>query len=133
MSRIHIPAYPDSTTVQVQPAQVHTSGQTAGYIELTLQLDGQATREDLHHHLRLGVPGELELLEPTSMSDAPGVPDGVVITFFSAQVSNAGRLPHRIELQWLDDHDTWMIEIPFEQATAEMLPEENEDAELPGN
>lgn len=128
--QIRIPLDDHELAVNVPPAQIFTSGTNAGYIELELHSDESLPIKRLYDGLRLEIPGELQPLAPTAhdLKDT-----GAVLTFFSAQVSNAGRLPHAINLVWDENGPRPLSELAFVEAGAERLPEVNGEAELAGD
>ncbi|HUG91578.1 MAG TPA: hypothetical protein VML55_12120 [Planctomycetaceae bacterium] len=126
---IHIPLSDRELAVHTLPALVFTSGSNAGYIEVTLQSEEPLPLKRLYDGLRLHVPGELELLPPTA-HDETGT--GAVFMFFSAEVSNSGRLPHAVGLVWGENGQRPIAPLAFEEAGSERLREMGGDPELAG-
>jgi hypothetical protein len=124
---IHIPLDGRELPVEALPAQIFTSGTNAGYIEVTFRAGDPLPVQQLYHGLRLHVPGELDLLRPTA-HDANGA--GAVFTFFSAEVSNSGRLPHTLGLVWQDGGPRPVAPLAFEEAGPERLQELDGEPDL---
>ncbi|MBW3541216.1 MAG: hypothetical protein KY476_13185 [Planctomycetes bacterium] len=116
--------------VEVPPVQIFTSGTDAGYVELSLRADQALPMKKLYDHLRLVVPGELNPLRPTAHDEQPG---GVVLTFFSAEVSNSSRPPHTLSLLWKSADKRVLGAVPFEVTGSRRLREVTGDAELAGH
>jgi hypothetical protein len=128
--KIHIPFGDQELAVEVPPVQIFTSGTNAGYIEVELHSEGPLPLKRLYDGFRLHVPGELELLRPTA-HDPTG--RGAVFTFFSAEVSNSGRLPHALGLVWSENGHQPVAPLAFEEAGPERLRELAADPELAGH
>ena len=127
---IHIPLSDRELTLEAPPAQIFTSGSNAGYIEVRLQSDGPLPLKRLYDGLRLHVPGELDVLRPTA-HDETGT--GAVFTFFSAEVSNSGRLPHAVGLVWSENGHQPIAPLAFQEVDHHRLQETNGDSELAGH
>jgi hypothetical protein len=117
-------------TLEATPAQVFTSGANAGYIEVELQSGEPLPLRQLYDGLRLHVPGEIELLRPTA-HDETGT--GAMFTFFSAEVSNSGRLPHAVGLVWSENGHRPIAPLAFEEVDRHRLRERGGDPELAGH
>jgi hypothetical protein len=127
--KIHIPLDHQELAIEAEPAQIFTSGTNAGYIEVPLNSDAPLPLKRLYEGLRLHVPGELELLRATA-HDPTG--RGAVFTFFSAEVSNSGRLPHTLGLVWGENGHQPVAPLAFEDAGPARLRELAADPELAG-
>lgn len=75
----------------------HIAGGSAGNLRLDIQIDEMATAEIAADRVTLVIPGELSPLTPTG---AIGEKGRYVISYFSSDVSNAGKLPSEAVVHW---------------------------------
>lgn len=91
-STVHRPSTSDRTHTQDQHKLiVHFAGEKAGLMQVEVELPPQI-REDAadSEDVRLEIPGETTPLKPLDVTDADG---HHVVSFFSADIANAGHLP----------------------------------------
>lgn len=76
---------------------VEISGRDAGSMRLDLDVAEFDTAEDAAEHVKLVIPGEYS---PLNATDVVGENGRFVISFFSADIANAGHLPAQAIASW---------------------------------
>lgn len=107
----------------------HIAGEAAGNLRLDIEISEISNAEAAAELVTLAIPGELSPLVPTG---AIGEDGRYVISYFSSDVANAGKLPSEAVVCWSTEQDSnRMRSVDVVSATKVSLEQGSEAAQLP--